>query len=354
MSEPVVDPLYVASLRLASVVSSTEGLGIHPHLERGKSRMRKTNFVSVIVCAILAWSAGYARGYTYSASDFAVEVVEYVEGADVGSDWISGATFNDPSCVLGRPTVDSSGDNWYINVADTVPVVAVYGPMRAFEVASIGNGGALTVRFDHKILDEADNPYGLDFTVFGNATQSYDWNDPNQPGWVNGDPNDFTVEAGGYAEPGIVSVSQDGVTWYEFSNGPYADDFAPTLGRVYDTENPDESIGEWNNWWGEATNPTLPLDPSLGFDSFDGWNIAQISQSYGESAGGMGFDISGFDLAIDTETGCKWIQYIRVTDNPGSSATTEIDAFADVAAPEPATVMMLMLGGLAVLSNRKR
>jgi len=353
--KPALRPAQVVNLRLKSVGSSTNRFGVRSHLERGKSGMSKTNLVSIVVSMILACAAADAGAYTYGASDFAVEVVEYVEGADVGSDWISGETFNNSDCALGRPTVDSAGDNWYIATDETVPVVAVYGPMRAFEVVSIGNGGSLTVRFDHKILDEAGNPYGLDLTIFGNAVQSYDYNNPNQPGWVNGDPNNFFVEAGGYAEPGIVSVSQDGQTWYTFT-APYADDFAPTLGREYDTENPDKSIGEWNNWWGDPTDPTLPLDPSLGFDSFDGWNIAQISQSYGESAGGTGFDISGFDLTVDTETGYKWIQYIRVADNPGSTATTEIDAFADVAAvPEPATVMMLVIGGLAILyGNKKR
>ena len=354
MSGRSIGLYYISqSLLLKSVGSSTDRLSVCPHFEGRKSRMRKTNFVSIIVSIILASAVGKAIAYTYNPSDFAVEVVEYVEGTDVGSDWISGEKFNNYNCTMGRPTVDTTGDGWFIPLTNPVPVVPVYSPMRASEVVTIGNGGYLTVKFDHKILDDPANLYGLDFTIFGNASQSYDYNDPNHPAWLNGDPNDFTVLGGGYVEPGIVSVSQDGQNWYTFTNGPYADDFAPTLGRVYDTENPDKSIGEWNNWWGDPTDPTIPLDPSLDFTWFDGWTIAQIAQIYGESAGGVTFDIGGFNLPLDPETGCKWIQYVRVADNPNSSATTEIDAFADVV-PEPATVVVLVVGGLALLRRNRR
>ena len=305
--------------------------------------------LGILVTAVLAVTAGGVSAYTYNPSDFATEVVEYVEGTGVGSDWISGVKFNDPTSALGRPTVDTTGDGWFIPLTNPVPVVPVYPSFRSFELVTIGNGGWLTVKFDHKVLDDPDNPYGLDLIVFGNAFQIIG----GGQGWTNGDPNGVTVSGNGFAEPGIVSVSQDGETWYTFSGGPFADDFAPTLGRVYDTTDPDKSIGEWNEWWGHPTDPRVPLDPSLDFSSFDGWTVAQIAQEYGESAGGTGFDIGQFALPVDPETGCKWIQYVRVADNPGSSATTEIDAFADVI-PEPATMAMLTLGGGAVLFRRRR
>ncbi len=291
--------------------------------------MLRTNRLSVGVAlaVVLACVTCAASAYTHNPSDFATEVVEYVEGTGVGTDWISGQTFNNPDCALDRPTVDTTGDGWYIPVSDTVPVVPVYPSFRAFELVTVGNSGSLTVKFDHKIIDNPLNPYGSDLAVFGNAFQVLG----SGQGWINGDPNDVTVGGTGFVEPGIVSVSQDGVTWHTFGDGPYADDFAPTLGRVYDTENPDKSIGEWNDWWGGPTDPTLPLDPSLDFSSFDGWTVAQIAQAYDGSAGGAGFDIGGFALPLDPETGQKWIQYVWVDDDPGSSATTEIDAFADVA-----------------------
>ena len=310
--------------------------------------MWRARGLCIPLMAVLTVTAGSVSAYTYDPSDFATEVVEYVEGTGVGSDWISGVKFNDPTSALGRPTVDTTGDGWFIPLTNPVPVVPVYPSFRSFELVTIGNGGWLTVKFDHKVLDDPDNPYGLDLIVFGNAFQIIG----GGQGWTNGDPNGVTVSGNGFAEPGIVSVSQDGETWYTFSGGPFADDFAPTLGRVYDTTNPDKSIGEWNEWWGHPTDPRVPLDPSLGFSSFDGWTVAQIAQEYGESAGGTGFDIGQFALPVDPETGWKWIQYVRVADNPGSGATTEIDAFADVI-PEPATMAMLTLGGGAVLFRRR-
>jgi len=55
-----------------------------------------------------------ACAYTYDASDFATEVVSYVQGSGVPRDWITGEFFNDPATALGRPTVDSMGDAFYI------------------------------------------------------------------------------------------------------------------------------------------------------------------------------------------------------------------------------------------------
>ena len=117
-------------------------------------------------------------------------------------------------------------------------------------------------------------------------------------------------------ECGIVSVSQDGATWYSFTNdpnfmaddpgfiklaadaddGPFCDGFAPTLGRVYDPCHADASIGEWNLWWAEPTNPTLPVDPNLSFETLAGRSVARVAQTYGDSAGGTGYDIARLDL----------------------------------------------------------
>lgn len=300
---------------------------------------------------ILLLAAGVCHaGYTYNSSDFATEVIQYTQGTSVGKDWISGATFNSPASALGRPTVDTTGDGWYIPMSNPVPVVHVYPSFRSYELVTVGNGGSLTVKFDHKVLDDPRNPHGLDLTVFGNAFQVIG----GGQGWTNGDPNAVAVGGTTFSEPGIVSVSQDGTNWYTFSAGPYADDFGPTLGRVYDTANPDKSIGSWNNWWGAPTDPTVPLDPSLTAASFNGFTVAQMAQAYGQSAGGAGFDIGQFGLPVDPETGYSWIQYVRITDAPASSATTEIDAISDVSpTPEPATAALLAAGLVAGLWRRK-
>jgi hypothetical protein len=231
-----------------------------------------------------------------------------------------------------------------------VPTVPVYPAFRAHELVFLGEGGTITLAFNHPVSDDAENPYGIDFIVFGNAYHIIG----GGQGWVNGDPRSVTVGPSGGSEPGIVSVSQDGTIWYSFTNdpnfmsgdpnfiklaedagdGPFCDGFAPTLGRVYNTDPcyVDTSLGDWNQWWAEPTNPTLPLDPSLSYASFDGMSVARIAETYGDSAGGTGYDLARLDLPADPNTGLKWFQYVRIDDAPGGGSP-EVDAIADVSCP---------------------
>lgn len=267
----------------------------------------------MLICAL----AATASAYEYDANDFAAEVVEYVEGDASEYDWISGLPFDNPANALGRPTVDTTGENWKIPVSTDVPVVNVYAAFRSFELVTVGEGGRLILRFNHPVRDDDNNPYGVDFIVFGNAQQE------TGTGlfWENKNPATFWVNSSDLiAEEAIVSVSPDGTNWYSYANGPYADSFAPTFGRVYDPNNPDQSIGSWNLWWGQATDPTLPLNPVLTAQNFVGKTVAQISQMYGESAGGTGYDLS--------ESEMEWIQYVKIIGRNGN--TPEVDAVADV------------------------
>jgi MYXO-CTERM domain-containing protein len=313
----------------------------------------------IVAAGLLPQVAAPARAdYIYDPLDFATSVEGYVEGTGVGSDWLSGQKFNDPNSALGRPTVDTTGDGWFIPMTNPVPVVNVYPAFRAYELVTIGNGGSLTVRFDRQIENDPDNPYGIDLIVFGNAFQVIG----GGQGWTNGDPNLTTVGSTGFTEPGIVEVSQNGVDWQRFETGPYADDFCATLGRVYDPDNPAPSIGVWNQWWGAPSNPTVPMDPSLGWSSFGGMTQAEMAEAHvladnGEaSAGGTGFDLDWLATPLD------WVQYIRVVDNPDSGATTEIDAFADVApltsddvpVAEPGLGGLLAVAAGVALRRRKR
>ena len=148
-------------------------------------------------------------------------------------------------------------------------------------------------------------------------------------------------------EPAVVSVSQDGQNWFTYAPDPnfvenpdfsdpnfpgtsdyaedfYADDFVPTLGRIYD----DQVAG----YWADATDPTLPFDPNVTREDFKSKTVAQVCSYYGESAGGTGFDLSGFNLSINPITGRKWIQYIRIDNPRDAGATPEIDAVSDVSA----------------------
>jgi hypothetical protein len=61
-------------------------------------------------------------------------------------------------------------------------------------------------------------------------------------------------------------------------------------------------------------------------------SVARLAETYGDSAGGTGYDLNRLDLPIDPNTDLKWFQYIRIDDKSGDG-TTEIDAVADVSCP---------------------
>ena len=107
----------------------------------------------------------------------------------------------------------------------------------------------ITVKFDTRIYDDPNNWYVKDFIVFGNsffaAGGSYVYSDSNMANVVMA-----AYEGSGWWEPSPVSVSQDGVTWYSFSNGPYADDYAPTQALAWD-------------WVGQRRHKTV-LDDCFG------------------------------------------------------------------------------------------
>jgi len=289
---------------------------------------------------VLGGASARAQGvyvYEYEPADFATTVIDYAEGTGIPSDALTGLPFNDPSCALGRPTVDTTGDGWDIPPDATVPLVPVYPAFRALELVSTGAGGRLTVGFDHPLTNDPRNPYGADFVIFGNASYVLDW----QTSWTNGDPNLTTLlEPTGFIEPGTVSVSQDGVTWHTFSSeagphadpvgpyvgtdGPYADVFAPTLGRAYDPTAPDGALGAWNLWWSLPTDPTLPLDPRLSWVDFQFSTVAEMAQAYEDSAGGTAFDLDWLEVP-----GLDWIQYVRI-EGLDAGSTPEVDAVSDV------------------------
>lgn len=292
-------------------------------------------YMCMTVGAVVSLVVAGAYGYDYNRSDFAFYVDvpgNYVEGADLpDADRITGDEYNDPWAAGDRPTVDTTGDNNFEygtgSAANPVPIVSVYQAFRAYEVVSIGKGGRLILEFDHPVEDDPMNPCGIDFIVFGNSGMMISGSEQ----WRNGDPNATLLSSAIMMESCTVSVSQDGVTWHPFANGPFADDFAPTLGRVYDPENADPSL-PGNQWWGAPTDPTYPLDPNLIAPlgpvpeptSFTTWTVATLAKKYGYSAGGTGFDLG--------QLGLSWIRYVRVDNPSGSIPTPEIDAVSDVAA----------------------
>lgn len=254
------------------------------------------------------------------ANDFAWQVINYSPG-------LGARFFTYPQAALGRPAVDT---DYY---GSNRPVVPVFPQWKPTDVVTVGVGGQLALKFNHKVCDDEKNPYGFDFIVFGNAmfiidgSSLYDYSDPC---------SNFLKSGQVRAELGKVSVSQDGITWFSFDDGPYADSFAPTLGRIFDPNNPVYYPGWENLWWSGETDPTLPLDPNVDPNDFAGKSLAELCFAYGKSAGGTAFDLKNLadfnKLTIDPNSGQRWIQYIKIEclDTDPEGLLPEVDAVSDV------------------------
>ena len=235
-----------------------------------------------------------------------------------------------PETALGRPASQTPADYGLLPVPLT-PLMAAWGTGNIVSLCDYEDlPGYITIEFDHPVVDDPNNPWGLDFIVFGNSFYSYGGAD-YLTGFEN--PTNVVVGGGMVAEPGIVEVSQDGTTWFTSPSWLDADAFAPTLGYKLDPENANTNLFEGNKWWGAKADPTYPVPPhGKGFIA-QGTNLAQIATWYNGSAGGAAFDISGLDLPA-THNGMKWFRYVRITNsNPDPDAgmsSCEIDAVADV------------------------
>ena len=65
-------------------------------------------------------------------------------------------------------------------------------------------GGYAVYRYNEPIVNDSKNPYGIDFIIYGNAFK-----------------NDDGTTSSGAAEPASVTVSKDGVNWYELAGAKY-------------------------------------------------------------------------------------------------------------------------------------
>ena len=268
-------------------------------------------------CLLLAAAAG-AHGY--DASDFASEVVNY--NGPFGP-----SPYDEPNSVLGKPTT------WIYDDWDelTYACSLVYPPYLTDPngsklITTINDGAEIVVRFNHRVADDEGNWYGIDFIVFGNATFAAD-------GYVGPDTDmeQYFLQspASVSAEAVLVSVAQEANgPWFAFENGPYADAIFPTNAFAWDCNAGD---------WGDELDWLKPVDPNLSVCDFNGLSAAEAIGLYNGSAGGTGFDLNDLDpddyvaLAVDPNTGRKWIQYIKVEYLPSGSYAGEIDGFADVA-----------------------
>jgi hypothetical protein len=221
------------------------------------------------------------------------------------------------------------------------PVVPAYGNKMHLSLISPDDEepGYVIIAFDHDVVDDPDNPFGVDFIVFGNSgcTKS-----TGTGMTALDDPATCRLTAAGFPEESIVEVAQNpNGPWYGSDRWGTSDGFAPTLGHVYDPANADTNLYSGNLWWGAPTDPTYPVDPRVSFSDCAGLTLAELCQRYNGSAGGTGYDLADTDIPSDAaHGGRKWFRYVKIScgysEEPNEEgdygfAEPEIDAVADVA-----------------------
>ena len=263
------------------------------------------------------------------ASEFATTLVD-------ASESLSGSSYyNDPNDLLGAPAKYCAG--WPASATDHISIVEPsWGDGY---ITTLNEGDYAIVKFDHQVTNDPNNPYGLDFIVYGNAFftggGAYVADDT--------DHTSYTLTGGAFTESVLISVSQYGDEWYTYELGPYGDNLFPTNPWVWDQN----LYNETGNGWTDIENDyTLPVDPDLTLSDFAGLSSYEAMLLYAGSAGGTGFDLA--------ESGYDWIQYIKV-EGTGDFVGGEVDAFADVAAvPLPGAVWLLGSALLGIVGIRKR
>jgi hypothetical protein len=215
-------------------------------LTRGPGRFLCCEWLAALATVLL-----FSTIVASASASFVDEIVSFTPGTQAGF-----GQAELPAIILGPPK--GAGD--------------LQGSLH---VLALGNGGEIVVRFTEAVIcDDA----GPDFTIFENAFHA---------GGLDGPV---------FAEVGIVAVSQDGETFFEF---PYdAGDLSGFAGLAPVHSHPDNDID--------------PLDPAV--------------------SGGDSFDLADLGLA--------WAAYVRITDPgasipdpgnivpPGNSAGFDLDAIA--------------------------
>lgn len=227
-----------------------------------------------------------------------------------------------PGAAVGSP--ERMTGEFYNFPSVVTPFNPAYGPD---EVVSVGGGGSLVLMFDHPVVDDPANPYGLDLIVFGNA------------GFVDDSyPEGRTLPGAAMFGSGALArvlVSADGSAWREIAGA--VDARFPTLGYSDLADPYSLTAGAVGADFEVPVNPAF--DPSSR-------SFAELVAGYAGSGGGAGFDLAG--------TGLASILYIRFENLGAGTAAFEIDAVSDVrAVPAPGVALgLLALGARARRRHR--
>lgn len=263
--------------------------------------------------------AGSAVIVCNTNAQFATSVVDYQSGTGFATEFGTDAPYTDSSTALGAPAAATTGEFG-------APITPFNSAFEKEQIVSLGEGGSLTVQFANPIQNNAANPYGLDFMIFGSAGFiDTDW--PN--GITDGTGSIFGNNAAGVTE---VWVGNSTDNMYLLN---------PSLAPVVDGMLPTDASGNFH----------LPTNPALGNADFANKTLAEIQALYGGSAGGTGFDLAWAVDGANTPVDLDSIQFVRVDVLSGRS---EIDAFGVVMVPEPSTILLATLGGSLIFLTRRQ
>src|SRR5262245_21619523 len=108
-----------------------------------KDQIMKRNALALALAGIVILPAN-------SFAQFATSVIAYERGTGFA------ANFTNANAALGAPTSGSS-------------VTPYAPPFSTSQIVSVGAGGFLTLQLGMPITDDASNPFGVDFLLFGNS-----------------------------------------------------------------------------------------------------------------------------------------------------------------------------------------
>jgi hypothetical protein len=252
---------------------------------------------SVLLTALLLSSPRFVH-----ADNVAGNVLEYDPGVGFSAGYTNAAS------ALGEPSRITSGPFGG-------PVDPFNPAFRSDQLVSLGAGGSLTLQLSSPIQNDPSHPFGLDFSIFGNA--GFSITNGNFTGGGVTDGSLFGQNSGMTR----VSVSLDNVHYYTLNPS-----LAPTVDGLF----PTDGSGDF----------ARPVNPSLTGPSFSGLDLAGIRALYAGSGGGAGFDISWAQDSNGNPVNLSEINFVRIDVLSGKS---EIDGV--VAVPE-ASILQLAFTSL--------